>query len=53
MALVKHRNPGRYHAPKNEQDKARAGISVEGQTRRLTARRSLPIFPYKRIARAG
>ena len=33
MALVKHRNSGRYHAPKYEQDKARAGMSVEGQTR--------------------
>jgi hypothetical protein len=35
MALAKHRNSGRYHALKNEQDKARAGMSVEGQTRRL------------------
>jgi hypothetical protein len=28
---------GRYHAPKDEQDKARAGMPVEGQSRRHDA----------------
>ena len=35
MALIEHRNSGRYHPPKSEQDKARAGMSVEGQKRRF------------------
>jgi hypothetical protein len=48
MALVKHRNSGRYHAPsENEQDKARAGMSLRVIRVILIVRRSLPVYPDK------